>query len=46
MADKFILPLTKESGYFEIRLAAFPYKTNQCYNTGIDKISIKGWPYN
>lgn len=32
--------------YFEIRLAAFPYKTNQCYNTGIDKISIKGWPYN
>lgn len=32
--------------YFEIRLAAFPYKSNQCYNTGIDKISIKGWPHN
>ncbi len=31
--------------YFEIRLNAFPYKGSQCYNFGINKISIKGWPY-
>lgn len=31
--------------YFEIRLNAFPYKGSQCYNFGVSKISIKGWPY-
>lgn len=31
--------------YLEFRLNAFPYKGNQCYNFGIDKISIKGWQY-
>ena len=31
--------------YFEIRLNAFPYKGNQCYNFGIGGVSLKGWPY-
>ena len=31
--------------YFELRLNAFPYKGNQCYNFGVDEISIKGWQY-
>jgi len=31
--------------YFEIRLNAFTYKSSQCYNYGISKISIKGWLY-
>ncbi len=34
-----------EITYFEVRLNAFPYKGSQCYNFGISKISIKGWPY-
>ena len=31
--------------YFELRLNAFPYKGSQCYNFGVDEISIKGWQY-
>lgn len=34
-----------DMAYFEIRLYAFPYKGQQCYNFGVSKISIKGWPY-
>lgn len=32
--------------YLEFRLNAFPYKGQQCYNFGVSKISLKGWPYN
>lgn len=31
--------------YFELRLNAYPYKSSQCYNFGINKISIKGWDF-
>lgn len=31
--------------YLEFRLNAFPYKGTQCYNFGVDAISIKGWQY-
>ena len=31
--------------YFELRLNAFPYKSSQCYNFGVDQISLKGWDY-
>jgi len=31
--------------YFELRLNAFPYKSSQCYNFGIGRVSLKGWPY-
>lgn len=41
---KFYL-LNEDVCYFELRLNAFPYKGNQCYNFGVDEISIKGWQY-
>lgn len=31
--------------YLEFRLNAFPYKGQQCYNFGVDQISIKGWQW-
>lgn len=31
--------------YLEFRLNANPYKGSQCYNFGLNKISMKGWPY-
>jgi hypothetical protein len=31
--------------YLEFRLNAFPYKSSQCYNFGVDKITLKGFPY-
>lgn len=31
--------------YLEFRLNAFPYTGSQCYNFGVDKISIKGWQW-
>ena len=34
-----------EIAYLEFRLNAYPYKGSQCYNFGIDEISIRGWPY-
>lgn len=35
----------EDVAYFELRLNAFPYKGSQCYNFGVDEISIKGWEY-
>lgn len=34
-----------DMAYFEIRLNAHPYKGSQCYNFGVNQISLKGWPY-
>lgn len=31
--------------YFELRLNAHPYKGSQCYNFGVDEISLKGWQW-
>ena len=37
--------INPDIAYLEFRLNAYPYKGSQCYNFGIDQISIKGWPY-
>lgn len=34
-----------EISYLEIRATNLPYKGSQVYNFGINKFSIKGWPY-
>lgn len=31
--------------YLEFRLNAYPYKGNQCYNFGVDELSLKGWQW-
>lgn len=34
-----------DMAYFEIRLNAYPYKGSQCYNFGVNQVSVKGWNY-
>lgn len=34
---------TKNVAWFEVRLNAKPYKSSQCYNIGVEYISIKSW---
>lgn len=34
-----------DMAYFELRLNAYPKKGEQCYNFGVNQISVKGWDY-
>lgn len=36
----------QEVAYFEFRLNAMPYKSDQCYNFGVGYISVHSWPQN